>query len=378
MPLRHINVSSVWTATTWESAARLRGGRPTKVEEADAAAGAEGARLEQAQRDQGVWHEARPGLPEQEQNQSHEAADNEADDHGRLPASRGDGDNSEGDEDHAERGAEEDHAQQVKVDPDGAQDCAEAELAVVSRGEGASLLCAAAVEEQREGERQESDGQDDSPHAVSPAPGRREPDGGAYEGPDPDGDEEGGVGQAGEEGAVGHVAGVCNEDLLEGSKALGAGRVEDLGRGKGLDVVGGGHLDVSEGVEQDAEGKGLEAAKDVGDLGHGRLDDGIDDALDGVDGRDERVLAERGRGKGNDRVGDLALERRGKGHEEDAEVGSNEAPFGPGHRDGLDGLDAVLAGYLGVARGPPLEAVDIGIGIAGPAGAGRLAGHDPV
>lgn len=127
---------------------------------------------------------------------------------------------------------------------------------------------------ERHRERQERDRQHNRPQPEPPAPvrGRREIT--CYLRSDPCRDEEGRVRQGGEESAVQQGGRVRDEDLLQDLQARRARCVEDLGGCEGLDVVGGGHLDVADDVDEDADCEGLEAAEDVGDLGHGWLDDG--------------------------------------------------------------------------------------------------------
>ena len=64
--------------------------------------------------------------------------------------------------------------------------------------------------------------------------------------------------------------------MLQDLEASAASGVEDLRGGEGLDVAGGSHLDISDYEEEDCEAECFQAAEDVGEFGHGGLDDGWD------------------------------------------------------------------------------------------------------
>ena len=146
----------------------------------------------------------------------------------------------------------------------------------------------------------------------------------------PHGDEEWHIREAGEQCSVQEIARVSDEDLLQDLNACGTGRVEDLGGGKGLDVVGCGHLDVSDDIEEDAETERLQTTENIGNLSHGRLDDGcgkvrlgrkvkrqvqalqvrtIDHTLDYIDRGDQGMKREVTRGVDRQVDGGLLLER---------------------------------------------------------------------
>lgn len=75
----------------------------------------------------------------------------------------------------------------------------------------------------------------------------------------------------------------------------------------------------------------------------------IDQILDHVDGRQQRVLLEGTHGEGGQGVSHLGLEGRGEGHEEDAHVGHGQSGPCPGPGDGFDFPGAVLDVYITVA-----------------------------
>ena len=75
----------------------------------------------------------------------------------------------------------------------------------------------------------------------------------------------------------------------------------------------------------------------------------VDQVLDHIDGRQQRVLLEGTHGKGGQGVRDLGLEGRGEGHEEDAHVGHDQCAPCPAPSHGLYFPDAVLDVDIAVA-----------------------------
>ena len=133
--------------------------------------------------------------------------------------------------------------------------------------------CLSHIDEKRQGEGHEGHREDNRPDPVAPSPGRMFQQAVRDWWTDPNGDEKGHIWETREKGSVEEVARVSHEDLDENLQARGSSRVENLGGGEGLDAVGARHLNVSDDVQEKADGEGFQTAEYIGDFGHGRFDD---------------------------------------------------------------------------------------------------------
>jgi hypothetical protein len=89
---------------------------------------------------------------------------------------------------------------------------------------------------------------------------------------DPNSDKERNIQQTGEQRTIQQVTGIRNEDLLQNLQARGPCGVEDLSLRICLHVLGTGHLNVPDDIDEDADAECFETAEDVCNLGHGRFD----------------------------------------------------------------------------------------------------------
>ncbi len=159
-----------------------------------------------------------------------------------MPSGLVAGDERHGDQDESEASREQERAADVKVVKESLNCCTRGLVlhSFLFRplcGEQAHPFGFPAVHEQAQSQREKRDGQDDGPHRVAHAPGRVGEDGGSDGGTNPHGHKKGAVGEAGEEGTIQEVAGVGDEHLLQDLQACRSGRVEDLSRRIGLDVL---------------------------------------------------------------------------------------------------------------------------------------------
>lgn len=149
-------------------------------------------------------------------------------------------------------------------------------------------------------------------------------------------------GEGGDESTPPHGGAVGNDDLDEDLKTGVTEFVDNGAGGVGVDVLAGGDDDVTEAVEEDAEGVGLSATENVGELGENGLRDGEDDGLRGRDGTKERVLGEGGGGVGGVLPCGRSIERAARKGRQDRkrvrkeEKGKGKEPEEKGKQDALD------------------------------------------
>ena len=120
-------------------------------------------------------------------------------------------------------------------------------------GSQSKFLCFSVVQEKRQGKWHEHHRQNDAPDRISPSPRGRFQDIIPNQRPYPDRNQKRNIRQARPQRSVQKVARIGNEDLLEDLQPCATCRIEDLCCCESLDVLGDGHLDVAEDVEEDAE-----------------------------------------------------------------------------------------------------------------------------